>query len=181
VVLILGQPRGLQAFLHVSRHKHAMRRQRGPGGRFLTKEEVAALDAEDAVTRLPNSVQPHYCLTCGRVPCLQAQAAALEAAGGDPAAAMGGGQLGGQLGGPTTGSTIGQLGQLGVGEAVGGSEGARAGESAPTAAAAAPAEAAAAPVEAAVAAPAVEATGAAAHEDAGSTAADAAQPAEDTV
>jgi nuclear transcription factor Y alpha len=35
-------------YLHESRHNHAMRRPRGPGGRFLTAEEVAQLDKEAA-------------------------------------------------------------------------------------------------------------------------------------
>ena len=45
----------LQPYLHQSRHNHAARRIRGPGGRFLTSEEVKALQASGELSGTSNS------------------------------------------------------------------------------------------------------------------------------
>lgn len=43
--------------MHESRHKHAMNRPRGPGGRFLTASEIAELREQEKGELSPSNGQ----------------------------------------------------------------------------------------------------------------------------
>ena len=109
-----GRPGGLgpaaaavrKPYMHESRHAHATRRKRGPGGRFLTKEELAAAreletqaQSEGAVAQAPVDGGPSDSA---------ASAAAAAAGTASAAAAAGKHDAGapGPLGGPPAPPTL---------------------------------------------------------------------------
>lgn len=57
--------KGRKPYLHESRHNHAMRRPRGPGGRFLTADEVAAMEKKQAAAAGQENSNNHVAKPAG--------------------------------------------------------------------------------------------------------------------
>ncbi|KAI8801465.1 CCAAT-binding transcription factor (CBF-B/NF-YA) subunit B-domain-containing protein [Cladochytrium replicatum] len=47
-----------KGYIHESRHKHAMRRPRGPGGRFLSAAELAAMEKQSRMAEAADASDP---------------------------------------------------------------------------------------------------------------------------